>query len=61
MDDLKVIYRPMETTPSQVSHFPKVINWDIVDEMLVIAPNSTTRVFIPVAVIQKVEVESNGN
>lgn len=61
MDDLKVTYRPMATTPAKVEYVPKVLNWDFVDELLIIAVNPTTRIFIPVAVIQRVEVEGNGS
>ena len=61
MDDLKVTYRPMATTSARVEHFPKVINWDFIDEMLAIAVNPTTRIFIPVGAIQRVEVEGNGS
>lgn len=57
MDDLKITYRPMATTPARVEHFPKVTDWNFIDEMLVIILNSTTRVFIPVNAIQKVEIE----
>lgn len=61
MDDLKVTYRPMATVAARVEQFPKVINWDLINEMLAIALNPTTRIFIPLDAIQKVEVEGNGS